>query len=119
MENDELPPMWALDMAAKASGYPDWAKVLDTASGAMERAVAAHARTLAKYEKPPVDEAELKRRQDAREAAAKAFERFCNFRRAREVRSGESDDSDFVRAPYFALCNRDGTQPIPVGEWSK
>jgi hypothetical protein len=121
MEPKELPPLWVRKIAAdmanaeERNGNPGITpdSVQDYYTGL------ALCRLIAKYEKPPVDEAELKRRQDAREAAATVFDRYCNARLAREARSGEKDDSDLIRAAYIALCHRDGTQPIPVEEWSK
>ena len=62
---DELPPIWALDKAAKAAGWHDgWQTVMH---GITQASIIAHARTIAQYEQPPVDEDEeaLKRVLDA------------------------------------------------------
>jgi hypothetical protein len=57
---EELPPLWALDKAAKAAGWNCWEVVppADCFSGE-KRSIIAHARTIAQYEQPPVDEDEL------------------------------------------------------------
>lgn len=54
---DELPPEWALNKAAKAAGYRDWEHYAGQyGTVAADRSVKAHARTIAQYEQPPVDE---------------------------------------------------------------
>jgi hypothetical protein len=62
---EELPPLWALDMAAKAVGYADWSEYdefqMKTATRDARSSCIAHARTLvrlAKHEPDivPVDE---------------------------------------------------------------
>jgi hypothetical protein len=54
---DELPPIWALDKAAKAAGYDSWPQYNGCYSSTeAERSIIAHARTIAQYEQPPVDE---------------------------------------------------------------
>ncbi len=58
MSGDELPPIWALDKAAKAAGYDSWreSKILYTEGSGVQDSIIAHARTIAQYEQPPVDE---------------------------------------------------------------
>ena len=74
------------------------------------REIIAHARTLAKYETPPVDPAELKRWQDAREAAvAIVGYRWLESDKAATLR-GESDCEAVIRA-YKYFCHRDGVEP--------
>ena len=121
MEPKELPPLWALDMAAKAAGRISWAYDVEgrCLSEPCRLSIIAHARTLAKYEKPPVDEAELKRRQDAREAAAWFWSKQDQTGEAGMALIGERDDYAIVESAYIALCHRDGTRPIPGEEWSK
>lgn len=118
---DELPPLWALDMAAKAAGRTDWSHIVDVfdIKQIVYKSVVSHARTIAKHEKPPVDEAEMKRRQDAREAAALRCKTIQYDRGAREARYGDRDHDDDVQAAYFMACMKDGTTPIPVEEWGK
>ena len=57
---DELPPIWALDKAAKVADFVDYAQVLEfwLEDSATVRSIIAHARTIAQYEQPPVDEDE-------------------------------------------------------------
>ena len=125
MEPRGLPPLWALDMAAKAAGYTHWAAVKKMHGNCLSGAyasVVAHARTLTdspeKYK--PVDPYELKRRHDAREVAAWLWERIPEGGNiAADCRNGIDDDDNFVRAAYRMACLKDGTQPIPVEEWSK
>ena len=58
--SEELPPIWALDKAAKAAEraqFADWQDVKrrgfeETYAGA---SIIAHAHTIAQYEQPPVD----------------------------------------------------------------
>jgi hypothetical protein len=120
---DELPPLWALDMASSCAGAGNWQYVFDSFHGdhVMRHSVIAHARTLAdnpeKYK--PVDPYELKRRHDAREAACAFWAKHVCISTGEESRTGKRDADGPVYAPYIALCNRDGTQPIPVEEWSK
>jgi hypothetical protein len=127
--SNETPPLWALDMAAEAAGYAGWAEVVSMHGGRVSGAYAsveAHAHTLAKYEKPPVDEAELKRRQDAREFAARAYDRLAiegdagwNSRRADDLRTARTVADKVAFAIYDYACHRDGTTPVPVEEWGK
>jgi len=108
MEPRELPPLWALDMAAKAAGLIDWGDAYSRMGGASAiiASIIAHARTLAKYETPPVDPAELKRWKDAREAAA-----WANPSEADSYKDGEFDMSLTVRAAYIALCREHRVEP--------
>ena len=53
--NKELPVLWALDKAAKLSGWASWADAAKHASENEKTAVIAHALTLGKYEQPPED----------------------------------------------------------------
>jgi hypothetical protein len=54
---DELPPLWALDKAAKASEvFSSWSEVPKHSWSSPS--IIAHARTIAQYEQPPVDEDE-------------------------------------------------------------
>ena len=103
---------WALDMAAKAVDLVCWSYVtanLDSKHSA-RKSIIAHARTLAKYETPPVDPAELKRWQDAREAAvAIVGYRWIESDKAATLR-GESDCEAVMRA-YKYFCHRDGVEP--------
>ena len=57
---DELPPLLALDKAAKVADFVDYAQVLECwrDDSAAPRSIIAHARTIAQYEQPPVDEDE-------------------------------------------------------------
>lgn len=57
---DELPPMWALDKAAKAAGFLSWreSKISHPQETSTYASIIAHARTIAQYEQPPVDEDE-------------------------------------------------------------
>ncbi len=58
---EELPPLWALDKAAKALGISfvgNWAEAQDGLNTNALLSVKAHARTIAQYEQPPVDEDE-------------------------------------------------------------
>ena len=113
MEPTELPPLWALDMAAKAVDLVCWSYVtanLDSKHSA-RKSIIAHARTLAKYETPPVDPAELKRWQDARMIAAMHWDETRYPETAKKARSGELDDATYVLLPYIALCHRDGVEP--------
>jgi hypothetical protein len=59
--SEELPPIWALDKAAKAAGYDSWreSKILYTEGSGVQDSIIAHARTIAQYEQPPVDEDEV------------------------------------------------------------
>ena len=89
-----------------------------------EASIIAHARTLqqlAKYERPPVDEAELKRRQDAREFGARAYDRMGQEAKAAEVLVGKYDVNfeHGVYAIYEYACLRDNVTPVPVEEWGK
>jgi len=113
MEPNKLPPLWALDMAAKAASFKDWSNVCEcwTSDGPVSQSVIAHARTLVKYEPAPADPAELKRWQDAREAAAAHAESIAFPKGAREARSGLCDSNDNVHSAYIALCRRDGVEP--------
>ena len=56
--SDELPPFWALDKAAKAVGYTDWQGCSSNTltDSVARRCIIAHARTIAQWEQPPVDE---------------------------------------------------------------
>ena len=103
---DELPPLWALDMAAKAAGCGDWDHTF-TASEAVIASIIAHARTLAKHETPPVDPAEEQRWKDAREAARHSI---MPAKRESLLR-GEMDYDCCAQSAYIALCNRDGVTP--------
>ena len=60
--SDELPPLWALDKAAKAVGHCGWSSAKVLALGSETRSIIAHARTIAQYEQPPVDEDEISTR---------------------------------------------------------
>ena len=124
MEPTELPPLWALDLAAKAAGCADWdtLKSVNGTMSALAKSVISHARTLAKYETPPVDPAELKRWQDAREFAARGYDRLALDAQgiipaahyeecAAKVRAGEKDDDKAVYAIYEYACHRDGVEP--------
>ncbi len=53
---EELPPIWALDKAAKAAGFTDWTNGRGWMRSDLQCSVAAHARTIAQYEQPPIDE---------------------------------------------------------------
>jgi hypothetical protein len=55
---DELPPIWALDRAAKAIGWDEWPGLRDIVLPPLRNSIIAHARTIAQYEQPPVDEDE-------------------------------------------------------------
>jgi hypothetical protein len=57
VSGEELLPLWALNKAAKAAGWNCWEVVppADCFSGE-KRSIIAHARTIAQYEQPPVDE---------------------------------------------------------------
>ena len=56
---DELPPAWALNKAAKAIEGEPWERFWSLAPNNRLRAsIIAHARTIAQYEQPPVDEDE-------------------------------------------------------------
>jgi len=109
MEPTELPPLWALDLAAKAAGYADWdtLKSVNGTMSALAKSVISHARTLAKYETPPVDPAELKRWQDARMIAAQTFA----ADEADDFTDGHRDHFSEVRAAYRMACHRDGVEP--------
>jgi hypothetical protein len=53
---DELPPIWALDKAAKAAGYSEWLWANDSMNSPVaQQSIIAHARTIAQYEQSPVD----------------------------------------------------------------
>ena len=115
MMTDELPPVHFLDAAAKAGEWTGWVGALDCSSPSTQMSIIAHARTLqqlAKYERPPVDEAELKRRQDAREAETKRSG-------SDSYAAGASDDDICIQSAYIALCHRDNVTPVPVEEWGK
>ena len=103
---------WALDMAADLSGWRGWDGICQ--SGTIDprnrRAVIAHARTLTKYETPPVDPAELKRWQDAREAAAVVMRKVWTGKAIEDLLGGR-DDIAPVKSAYIALCHRDGVEP--------
>lgn len=119
MEPEELPPMWALDMAARLAHSQNYALAVQCNGGRMADSLIAHARTLAKYEKPPVDEAEMKRRQDAREAVIYR-QRSYGWKDA-DVNNGwpmMPAGLPLTEAAYIALCHRDGVTPTPVSEWS-
>ena len=62
--NDET-PQWALDKAAKAGGYNDYAtaKRMCMAGSVIRNSIEAHAATLAKYETEPVDPVLVKARE--------------------------------------------------------
>jgi len=107
MEPTELPPLWALEMAVKAAGWSEWGST-PYANHHLRDSIIAHARTLAKYETPPVDPAELKRWQDAREAAACEMQGMAV---PRDIRNGLLDGMATVRSAYIALCHRDGVEP--------
>jgi len=118
--NNELPPLWvrkrAADLANKAHGRLIWTGNDAEHNGAFR----ALCDMIAKYEKPPVDEAELKRRQDARKAAGVIVsdERYGWDVTAADIANGDDDDNGLVQSAYIALCLfRDGTDPIPVEEW--
>jgi len=118
MEPTELPPLWALDMATRASGFDcSWQGYCDGQGYGLTHSntlsIIAHARTLAAHPDiyQPVDPAELKRWQDAREAAAAHAESIAFPKGAREARAGLCDDDDNVRSAYIALCRRDGVEP--------
>jgi len=110
MEPTELPPMWALDMAARLAASQDYALAVQCNGARFADSLIAHARTLAKYETPPVDPAELKRWKDAREAAvAIVGYRWFESDKAATLR-GESDCEAVIRA-YKYFCHRDGVEP--------
>jgi hypothetical protein len=52
---EELPPIWALDKAAKAANYGCWSDFNMIAHSLARHSIIAHARTIAQYEQPPVD----------------------------------------------------------------
>jgi hypothetical protein len=91
-------PQWALDKAAKAAGVgiAYHGSAFTTITNA---SIAAHARTLAKYEKPPVDP-DLER---ARELLAIEFERLGNQNAADWTRKGEYDTDAETLAVMAAL----------------
>ena len=120
---DELPPLWALDMAATLAHSQNYALAVQCNDGRFADSIIAHARTLqklAKYE-PPVDPAELQRRQDAREAAARYWELKSPKSMASVIIRNGSDDRNYaVQSAYIALCLfRDKTTPIPVEQWGE
>lgn len=123
--SDELPPVRFLDAAAKAAGYSNWAEVAQMHGGRMSGAYAsveAHARTLqqlAKYERPPVDEAELKRRQDARKMAVDTYYAERRPVAAAAALAGRDDNWAAVQSAYRMACHRDNVTPVPVEEWGK
>jgi hypothetical protein len=49
------PPQWALDKAAKISGWKSWEGVESRNFPMLKEAIKAHATTIAKYETEPVD----------------------------------------------------------------
>jgi len=111
---DELPPLWALDMAATLAHSQNYALAVQCNDGRFADSIIAHARTLAKYEKPPVDDDELKRRQDAREAAACVY---STPGARRSTFQGHNDHFCSVQSAYIALCREHKVDPIPVEEW--
>ena len=130
MMTDELPPFEYVKQAIhRTYHHGSEGSVKSAANEALKqplvyRELIAHARTLqqlAKYERPPVDEAELKRRQDAREFGALAYERMGQEAKAAKVRSGEYDVTFVhgVYAIYEYACHRDNVTPVPVEEWWK
>lgn len=104
---DELPPLWALDMAAKAVACQSYALGVQCNGQRFADSLIAHARTLAKHETPPVDPAEEQRWKDAREAARHSI---MPAKRESLLR-GEMDYDCCVKTAYIALCNRDGVTP--------
>ena len=51
---DELPPLWALDRAAKAAEQEGWSAVASNAGTIrLRQSIIAHARMIAQYEQPP------------------------------------------------------------------
>ena len=128
MTTDELPPLEYLDVAANLAGWGDWAKAkaahVWSQTSRPYKSIIAHARTLqklAKYEPLPVDPAELQRRQDAREAAARYWELKSPKSMASVIIRNGSDDRNYaVQSAYIALCLfRDKTTPIPVEQWGE
>lgn len=121
MEPEAMPPLWALDMATNASGnYLSWAEADEWAFPAVRRSIIAHARTLAAHPEiyKPVDEAELKRRQDAREAAAYCAAIVGLLSTVDTMRGGALDENASIQSAYIALCHRDGVTPTPLSDWS-
>lgn len=57
---DELPPLWALDKAAKAATFDGWEAFshVSAVNSPFRASIIAHARTIAQWEQPPVDEDE-------------------------------------------------------------
>jgi hypothetical protein len=56
--SEELPPLWALDKAAEAAGFSSWreSKIINVEGSSLYFSIRAHARTIAQWEQPPVDE---------------------------------------------------------------
>lgn len=122
--NDELPPVWFVEEAIRRT-WRDWPEEDVKCEAALAlanptsgyKSEIAHARTIAKHEPAPVDADELKRRQDAREFAA----RFDGIDGpwAPKALAGETDGDCCIQSVYLYACHRDKTTPIPVEEWGK
>ena len=119
---DELPPVRFLDAAANCIGQNCWADAEAVDVSETLASIIAHARTLqqlAKYERPPVDEAELQRRQDAREASAVRAEQSGFAEYAECARKCAYDQISDIQSAYVALCHRDNVTPTAVEEWGQ
>lgn len=92
-------PEWALKMACEQSGIP-WA---DYQHGPVafntRRSIEAHARTLAKYETPPVDPLLV----EAREICARQYEGCGRHVMAKSFRSGGEDDNLHIQIALACL----------------
>jgi formiminotetrahydrofolate cyclodeaminase len=56
--SEELPPLWALNKAAYEAQFSNWDQASGVAYINARKSIIAHARTIAQYEQPPVDEDE-------------------------------------------------------------
>lgn len=93
------PPQWALDKAAKAAGYTNISYAKGMASQGAIGSMYAHAATLAKYEKEPVDVVLLKARE-----IAEIFADSWSLQPAGECyRRGENDHQKEMVALIAAL----------------
>ena len=93
--SEELPPIWALDKAAKAAGYADWDSMLAMRSfnAALRYSIIAHARTIAQYEQPPVDPDE--------EAFARVIRAWGCPHNADKIEQGTMNDEDVAAIAQF------------------